>query len=395
MINLIKNITEKIAEDIFDKLCANVAQLSQCAADPAFISSIKPDDTNLKALFNLNHVGTFITRMCALKNDLYANKNCPSDIIIPIGVCAYLPTIWDSSSTEIPLFSGTVISDTQVNSFCPKMGDLFRCAAIQVAPCNPSLAAMVKSLSTDLLITTCSNLAMEGAQYPTSSPLLVCAVPHVTKVLPLAVTVESIPGDPTTFQIQELIGDAINIACAILPDYFMCVREELPSSKNRFDMFIKELIDVNQFTYGTAIANLMCDAGRVKAITDMIPCVITKAIDIEACGTAERIMVFDNFNITNLAHDANKDRQEFCGPIKELAMCIFDAILVPCNADVGAFAKEAFYWAMQTDCYGARNGTFQKVIDEQKRNGGTPVAIGNARIYWLGVLLASVLIYRA
>ncbi|XP_033738202.1 uncharacterized protein LOC117325824 [Pecten maximus] len=391
MINLIMNISQKLGEDVFNRLCANVGQLSQCV-NSDFLTSNKPEDVTLKALFNLDNVDTFLTSMCAMKSELFGQKNCLSEALLPIGICAYLPSLWSIDGTPtFPLFTGTAISQTQFHQYCPIAGDFARCVEIQMAKCSPNFAAMIATLPSQLLTTPCNSLAMTGTDYLTTSSLLVCGIRHVTKAIPIVAMIESISEGPSTVEIQSIIESILNLACEILPDYFMCVMEELPSSRSMLDIFIRELIDVKQITYGNAITDLICEPERIKAITAMVPCVLTKANDLEACATPNNIMVFENFNISNLGHDANKDRQQFCGPLRDLTMCIFDAMLVPCDAQVAEFAKETYHWIMQTECNGARNGTFQQIIDKQ--TSGNPVVVGNARIYWLAVLLVSIIIH--
>ncbi|XP_060077672.1 uncharacterized protein LOC132557192 [Ylistrum balloti] len=389
-VSMILNITERIGEDVFNKMCTNVDQLSQCV-NSNFMSSVTPDDLTLKAIFNLDQVGTFLTSMCAMKSDLYGQTSCLSNIILPLGICAYLPNIWNQSPPEFPLLSGKAISDVQFSYYCPVAGDFLQCAAIQMDTCSSNLGTIIKTLTSNLLTTSCSNLALEGTQYPTASPFLFCGIPHVSKAFPIISTIEGITSTPTTSQIQAIAERVISLGCDILPDYFTCVVEELPSSKSRYDLFIQELIDVKQLTYGRAIANLMCQKDRITAISNMLPCIMTKANEIEACFTANRTAVFDSFNITNLVHDANNDRQQFCGPIKDIAMCFIDNALVPCDSNVGDFARETYHWLMQTECYGARNGSYQQVIDLQ--SSGSPVAFNNARISWIGVLLLSIILY--
>ncbi|XP_069126684.1 uncharacterized protein [Argopecten irradians] len=402
-IDLLLNVSEKLGEEVFNKVCAHIDQLKACV-NTDFIISTLPDDLTLKALFNLQNLDEFLTTMCANKEELFGESNCFVNSLLPIGVCGYLPVLGSSGSKytqSFPLFSGTAISDTQFLHYCPMAGDFVRCAAIQLKEYSENCAAMTSSWPSQLLTSTCSELAATGSDFITTSTVLMCAVPHVEIAIPIVEMFEGIR-EPTTYEIQNLIETIINAACGVLPNIFTCIAEQLPTSTSRFDIFLRELIDSSQLTYGTAIADVMCQPERIKAISAVIPCVIVKSNDIEECGTEANIMVFENFNISSIGNDANKDRQEFCGPVMNLAMCVFEAALVPCDSEIADFAKEVFFWIMQTQCNGERNGTFQEVIEseQQKQQQQTttrkadnlaPAFIGNSRFFWLSALFVSIL----
>ncbi|XP_033738201.1 uncharacterized protein LOC117325823 isoform X2 [Pecten maximus] len=356
LFGLIKNISSRIGEEVFDKLCDGLPALQKCVSS-GYKDSTKDVDVILSKFLNLDNLEQALASICKIKSEIFDNFDCIVDASFPMSACVLMSMSGLSLNSAQPgIMSG------ELDALCPLVGDASRCMAIQAKTCSNRLATEIQSLVPDLLSPTCSSLAKNGANNPYMATPMICALPTLHTSLSVISTIG--PSQPTSGETGTVINSMIDVYCGELADILTCIHEEIPTSMNTIDTFIRSIIDVNQFAYSKTVASYICKESRVQAIKDMIPCVLNNTFDVSVCVSPFNSL---GFNLTTIGRNETADRTTYCGPIKNVSSCAVDSILAPCSPDVATFARDIFQTLLRTDCNGVRNGNLQGVINAQRQ----------------------------
>ncbi|OWF35914.1 uncharacterized protein LOC110442353 isoform X2 [Mizuhopecten yessoensis] len=359
--DMIKNITSKLGEEVFDKLCEGIPALQQCVTS-GYKQSTKPADVVLRRFFNLDNLGKVLTSVCKLKAEIFDKGECVTDAALPMSACVAL-SLFSMPQSPTDMMSG------DLDMYCPFAGEVVRCISIQAKSCSPSLGTTIRNLLPDLLSPSCGQLAAAETNNPIMATPVMCSLSTLPKTLNMVEALGT--SQPSASQINAMIGDFIDVYCGDLSSLLTCMHNELPSSVNSMDKFIKAIVDVNQFAYADTITQYICEPSRVQAIKDALPCLMTKGNEIGICMQQQAF----NFNFSTIGIDASKDRLAYCGPIQSVMTCAIDTVMSQCDADLAAESRDIYLSLMRTDCNGARNGELQGAIDAQRQDNNNAYTI--------------------